>query len=469
MWILDSNRRDLTEMLLGNGIGTYSECRFSEHFPTHTPSGDNIYLVWDSKPEDKAVLPSIIIVADGHLRDFLAWATTYFLSYRPFTAYFRVLEFQTLESLKHLLHPPSLEGIEAACVGLIIAESLLLSFGMEKPVPLTPATCSSTISYALARALALGASYNQLDIISEKWLVARKLTGQPDRKVEAVAVREIFKIPFLLNSQIHQKTIVDADKLVSITKIVDASWEIKRDGKISDVTWYKLTNGIEELKTAHRQMESSREERVRYFVRLLAENIFTRLPKDVGAFICAYLVSLIAPGSLSHIDLVSRYGFPLPTTSIWYGLCAGLYKKNELLSSYNGLGRRLLRDLLRYEPFLAPPVSDIAISELQVLLEGNGKAVEFCTFTSNRAIVELQPCVSTYLMWPRHGAKQETTQQISLFRESGEPGFRDKLHRELGSHLKQALDIYRRLNEPTPSEPSRTDKADPKQKRKKKQ
>lgn len=467
MWILDSNRRNLTEILLGNGIVTYSDCRFSEHFPVQTLSGDNVYLVWDSSPKEKPIPPCIVVVAEGHSRDFLAWTSTYFPSYRPFTAFFRVVEFQTLGSLKTLMQPPSLEGIETPCVGLIVAESLFLSSGAGKSYSLTPAICCSTVSYALARGLALGANYKELDIILSKWAIARKLTGQPDRKSEASLVKDIFRIPLLLKAEAYQNAIGDSGMPFPMV-VIDACLEIRRNGRISDSTWNKLTNGIEELKAAHQQMEAPREERVRYFQRLLSEHSLSKIGKGiVEAFVCAYIADLIGPGSLSHIDLISDYATRIPATILLYGLCAGLQKKNEVLSSYNALGRRLIRDLLRHESLLAPPICDIALSELQVLLEGNAKQMEFSTFSSNRAIIELQPCVSTYFALQRAAAKQEGTQQAALFQEFVESGFRERLNRELGDYLKKASDIYRQLNESKSRLPSRADKADSKQKRKK--
>lgn len=95
--------------------------------------------------------------------------------------------------------------------------------------------------------------------------------------------------------------------------------------------------------------------------------------------------------------------------------------------------------------------------------------MDFSTFASNRAIIELQPCVSTYFVLQRGRAKQEATQQAALFQEFVETGFRERLNRELGDYLKKAFDIYKQLNESTSRTPSRTYKADSKQKRKKRQ
>ncbi len=444
MWIKQSDRKNLAEILAGNIDEASTGCRPSDSFPVDPIVGNDIYLIWDLDPKEKSALPSIIVVADEHLRDFLAWAMTYFPAYRPFTAYFRVLEFGTLAGLKNWFQTPCLNGLETACVGLMIGEALLLSSAPKKPLEIEPVACSTTISYVLARALALGANSKQLEFVCERWSEARQITQQPTRKLETGIVREIYLMLALLRSDGSDDQRLDSS--VGVPKgVVEACSQLKNEGTISETTWGQLTSGVEELKGAPQKMEVTREERVRYFQRLLSDHSFSKLSDDTAqAFVCGYLGSLIGPGSLSHLDLVVRCVSESPSVLLWYGLCAGFHRKNELLTVYNVLGRRLLRELLRHEPLLAVPTADIAFSELHVLLEGNGKPLEFCTFRSNRVLVELLPCISIYLVWP----KQETEQQMELFPKSIESTVRSDLLLDLGSLLRQAIDIQRLLVEP---------------------
>jgi len=444
MWVKRSNRKSLTEILLGNGIETSMECHHSDSFPVDPIAGNDLYLIWDLEPKDKRAVPNIIVVSNGHLRDFLAWAITYFPAYRPFTAYFRVVEFDMLASLQTWFEPPSLYGLETACVGIIIAEALLLSSAREKAASISTISCSTTISYALSRALALGANSSQLEFVYEKWLIARKLTEQPERKLDIEHLKDIYHMLAILRHDGLEKQ--QLDLITKVPKaVIEACSQLKNKGRISDKTWGDLTEGVQELKDAQRQMESTREARVKYFQRLLSNDSFSKLNGAVvQAFVCGYLGSLIGPGTLSHVDLVARYLSQSPMALLWYGLCAGFYKKNELLTSFNVLGRRLLRELLRYEPLLSPPVSDISLTELQVLLESNGAPIDFRTFVSNRVTTELYPCISTYLIWP----KRESKQQMDLFSKSNDSALRRELLLDLGSLLKEALNIHQLLLEP---------------------
>lgn len=442
MWIKRSDRRRFTDTFLGNNSEITIDYHASDFFPVDLIPENDLYLIWELEPKNKRILPNIIVVADGHLRDFLAWAITYFPIYRPFTAYCRVLEFGELTSLRNWFESPSLDTLETACVGLIICEAHLLSAASENPAQMAAISCSKTISYVLSRALALGANENQINIVCEKWTLARKLTEQPVCRLDMKHIKCIYKMLTKLRSGGRLDQPLNSDTGIP-TLVVKACSQLKCEGKISDKTWDELTTGIEELKAAQQQMESTREDRVRYFQRIISNQSISKLTGDVmQAFICGYLASLIEPGSLSHIDLVSRYTSQLPNALLWYGLCAGFHRKNKLLTSFNILGRRLLRELIRYEPLLRPPFADIAISELQILLERKEKLFDFRTFISKRVVAELIPCVSTHLVWPKREGKQ-----MGLFSKSDEFFNRTELLSDLESHLKDALKTYRLIVE----------------------
>ena len=199
-----------------------------------------------------------------------------------------------------------------------------------------------------------------------------------------------------------------------------------------------MTGDIRELKTAQIEMAAPREDRVRFFHGLLSNETLSNLTdKNLRSFICGYLASLIGPGSMSHIDLITPKILQMGDILLWYGLCAGLQKKNELLDSFNVLGRRLLREILKYESLLNRPSADIAITELQILLESKIKEIEFRTFSPQHIVVELMPCVSTYIAWPkREIGEQETAFSKTTFT------FKASIH-----YQEEALEIEKLLSD----------------------
>jgi hypothetical protein len=430
MWIKSSNRKELIEILVQNGM-TLS-CRYSDSISIEPIVGDDLYLIWDIDPRKRKCLPTVIIVAEDRLGDFLAWTSTYFPSYRPFTAYFRVLDFKTAIEFKPIIDTPSFDGLETACIGIILGEALTL-YEDARRSSISPAACSRTNSYFLARAVAFGSTTKEIDKICEKWLLARKLTEQSGRNLETSQIKSIWKLITILKNRVNENLQIDGIS----NNLVEACFQIKNNGQITNDLWNLLTGDIRELKNAQLEMTAQREDRVRLFQRLLSIETYPLLNgNNSQSFIYGYLASLIGPGSMSHIDLISPNISKMRDVLLWYGLCAGLQKKNEILDLFNVLGRRLLRELLEPESLFNRPSADISISELQILLMSNSKGIEFRTFSPQHIVVELMPCVSTYLAWP----KREVTQQKELFPKQ-------PLLLKLRSLIAEALEIEKLLSD----------------------
>ena len=52
------------------------------------------------------------------------------------------------------------------------------------------------------------------------------------------------------------------------------------------------------------------------------------------SFICGYLLSLLSSGSLNHLDFIRSYLQKYRAAMLWYGLCAGLRPRSEVLELY---------------------------------------------------------------------------------------------------------------------------------------
>jgi hypothetical protein len=462
MWILDSDRQTLIEILLGNGRESLKRVHEESHWPVEPVQEDKFYLLWETDTHPSNGLPSVIVVSKGHMRDFLAWAITYFASYRPFTAFFRVIEFDDLVNFDLQRGNPSLHGLEAACAGVILTEASLLSSTYGKSSALTLASCSGLLSHALTRSLALGATSTGLERIRDKWQQARKLADYKQVSDVTQTVAQIFGILLELKARIcNESAFLFPDMSSTVT---DACWQICHDGRVSDRHWKEIVAGCDSLSDAHRHMEGTREERVLYFQRIVADGI-TRLPKSTMAdFVIGYMASLIGPGSLSHIDLIMKHISSFPTAALWYGLCAGLHKKNEILVSFNILGRRLIRDLLKQESLLNTPTCDIALSELQILQNITAETVQFPGLGPNRVLVEIDPCICVLLAWGKRTDERQTTAQPSLFSSSKDSA---QLFKELETHLQTALAINKELFARGERSLTTYDKNLPKQKSKK--
>jgi hypothetical protein len=175
-----------------------------------------------------------------------------------------------------------------------------------------------------------------------------------------------------------------------------------------------------ELMNLERLMNGPREERVTMFERYV-EMLLQGASRDPSftEFICGYLLSLISPGTLEHTHLLIPSLERVPGALLWYGLCAGLERGSKISRHFGGLGRRMLRDLLRSETLLDLPTCDIAISELEVLAAAPDM-LEFRRANQNSVVVELAPFINAQM---RMAGRSERPAQVDLFESSPQPGF----------------------------------------------
>jgi hypothetical protein len=166
-------------------------------------------------------------------------------------------------------------------------------------------------------------------------------------------------------------------------------------------------------------MRGPREDRVTLFEKSLQSLLRNKPSNELhSAFVCGYLASQIGPGAIDHVSLLAPCVHTMPTTFLWYGLCAGLQQNSKLPSYAEGLGRRVLRDALHNENFLDRPSGDIALSELDVVTRSEGPAMEFHTGTKGHLEVELAPCVYSIVRWPSR--EEFTANRYSTMLETAE-------------------------------------------------
>lgn len=457
MWIQQSDRKHLLEVL--GGSASRSDASLSSIFPPGEVRGDDLFLVWQDNPagllkqpsrgstKGNQSLPTGIITADGKLRDFLAWSSTFLTGFKPITAYYRVMEMSTARSYQVDLGRPSLAGFESAVVGTIIGEFLALAPEMRDTAELTPVACAATLSFCLARALALGYDADQMEAISQDWTRARSLTGQNSALLKIGTVKSIWKmLAAKRDSNTRPATKMRREELPR--HIAPAYAELLSHGKISRNAWLAVIGGVGELESAQRRMEDTREERVLAFQDFTSPKVLSRIPDaDTRAFVCGYLASLIAPGSMAHLDLVKRYSLDLPAVLPWYGLCAGTPLSGELLGSFNVLGRRLLRDLLRDVPVWESPLADIAIDELMILSDSRMKPIEFRSFMPSVLEIELRPTISTYVRW----SKRDSSRQMDLFSDSTSGQISNESIQEMGTLINQLDQTFKRMAKSLPT------------------
>jgi hypothetical protein len=170
------------------------------------------------------------------------------------------------------------------------------------------------------------------------------------------------------------------------------------------------------------------------------------------AFALAAVASLCRPGVLQQFTLLRSSLDGVPGALLWFGIIQGLHKNNDVLDVADGLGRRILRELLQREWIIDRPSSDIALMELEIVARGTSLN-SIRTNNMSHIIVEVQPGVYTLAKWRPHALSQQRTlsEDTSSEMRSG----RDPIE-ELGATLRHASnlrgDIRKRSGNPAGTE-----------------
>ena len=178
MWILNTEGDQIVRLFGKQSDSTHHGAEQREKLPS-TSTGKGSYAVWPdvAAPEDD--LPVLIVVAPGEVRGFVAWASTYLGSYRPFTGFCRVIDASQVKSVDSLKATPSLGKIADASVAVVVAEALTHGRGRVDLKTLTLPMCLTTFSFATARCLALGYPESEIDAVGRNLSIARVSCNSP--------------------------------------------------------------------------------------------------------------------------------------------------------------------------------------------------------------------------------------------------------------------------------------------------
>jgi len=438
------SRQEFLDALQSKGSFHRRELERAEKLSSRVEGSSKIQLVWSDESVQRAntdsvslsALPSLILIDSSRRREFLAWVWTYLTDLRPLTAYLRVLNEQELIGVQEGAAQPRPRGLEEASLGLILGEAATY-IGAKSAKTLTNLACTSTYSYAMARALALGVAPTTMNEILARWTRARSVGKQAQLKLTPEQLDTPWQVILALSN--------DMPYLYSPTSrlpdvILRTCREIMSQPD-SGMGWDYLTDRYPSLRSARYEMKGPRERRVLVFEHL--QSSITDISWDdpvTASFICGFLASQIGPGTLDYVPLLSPYLEKFPTVLLWYGLCSGLHNLSSLYGFLGGLGRRVSREILRKETLFEAPQCDIALAEFETLTPSDITAVDFRVGTQGLLAVELLPRIAITLRWP-----PKQTEQPDLFTVNA-PGEKQELFLELKDLASKLGQVQRRLS-----------------------
>ena len=434
MFYLSASRETIIS-LLGENHSTISKFLFSlnEFYPDMPPSNEHAYLIWKNDPRERFSLPPVIVVNDYEVKDFLAWASTYFAPYRPFSTYFRVLGWTEFKDFKTNDFTFNYERFEGLVSSIIIGETLSLSPSKISISTLSPILCESTISFPLARFLGLNFSEEKFDENFKRSVELHTLSPFGKRNYQLKAIKKIWDVvSYLINFDrdnlnknytpylFPKKSYSFVNYPETDDLVINLCSELFFEKKINDSTGEKLF-GMDYGKYSYLDNRSTAESRVFQLENAIKDGFFNKihdnLLKDL-AF--SLLVNYIQPGTLKHIDIIWQNSKEFPSAFLWYGLVSGLSDNGNFINLYEGLGRRLIKELKGEDNILNYPKCDISFNEYNILISDEKPNFNFRKSNPNYLKVEISPCVYAVVKWITEPSKIQPSTDFQHSKENAQ-------------------------------------------------
>ncbi len=327
---------------------------------------------YDDKNNRQDYLPILITMKQEEIRDFLAWTSTYFPGLTPLTSYIHVSDIQMVSSINTKGNEYYRDNLWNALIGMILSEVYVSDSMTNNAFSPDLYKCEMTFSYILARALLCGYSIESLATLYEEWKASLqfadiKFSGLPFSCYLAI-------LDFISDSFDVSKSLFTDYK----TKNNDTDFNYKYINKHLD-SLFKSYNEFSNFQNI------TKEDRYSTMNKIYQQSFDTLGDAQGNEVILAYLVNMISPGTLQHLDFF--HGKRVEKNIwLWYGALAGLTEQTKIRDIYNYVGRRLYRDMTAKINFIETPICDISSYEARVIFDSSDDIVQLF----KRRIIKMQ-------------------------------------------------------------------------------
>ena len=295
----------------------------------------------------------------------------------PLTTWCHLLTPDFFERLDSPVRDADLAGLEAAWIGLVIAEATLLA---ERPLAsVRMPSCLATQSFAIARTRALWSHVSDDDIV-KRFDSANRICRSEDasQRGELRATRfrsslePIWSSLAGLTIQAVSSVRRELQPMVASLRGLESARSEKAKQEAGRFVT-PLLDLVPEAKAFEGLTNLTPESRLRLFDNLVSE--LNRASADresvrmnALALLAGYLATVAAGGAPS-LALAEANAQRWPQITAWAYVVGGIGERIVWTSGFDGLGRLVARELLRPLRFDEPPMCDFAFDEAAVLAD----------------------------------------------------------------------------------------------------
>lgn len=439
MFSAQLSRREAIEVFLGSLESVSGRLKSSS--VVHPESNSGIVAYWDSEPSAGDSIPLLIVASSQELNELLVAISASPQAPNPISAFCR---FMTIGEARAYFSSDSLDlgfKLFPVFVAMAMAEALLLGEGKLGLRQLSPAICKRTFSFAWGRALAARVPSEVIENFPSRWLEAYGL-------VHSNAARSA--IEHIIGHVVHVLTV---GTKVGLGIRAESSYEAlaaalsSGNRSLLGDAWMSFRHPFERIVSLDELSTATREERGAYLQELIRSQsrVTSDSEMEVLAAASAFVATQVAPGSFEHAELLRDSS--RPDILVWYALFSALQSPRNIIDFQNGLGRRVLRDILRVEEQMSRPSADIALVELAAIARIGTDALSRRLGHLGEIEIELAPHVSSsFTFQTRTDRSRPSIQpagfdQEQLFTSDKRKSVRERLEQMAAALSQLALEV----------------------------
>ncbi|WP_186152154.1 hypothetical protein [Burkholderia gladioli] len=399
MWYALCNRKEFSEFVLGGRPAFESTVKQDDDIPHLNFAVDQILLCWNRDPKKVREFPILAVVDDERLESTLGLLNSSPSIVSPFTSICRVISASTARSYQKRVPVSGVSLVLDAMMGLCFAEAIVLSEGQVNFQDLSPAICRRTLSFAWSKALSSAIPDSHFMNLIKGWAEAYAATSSSTR---ADSIREKIALltPILMLAAELYYGLPPSNAVGELCRAI-----VQGDKQTQESVWKLLCARLPETASLAVLAAANREERGAYLQAILKHVYVDGANDELGAIICAFIATQIAPGSLQHMDFLATY--PDSRLLLWYGFFALLQRPQGSTNAAGGPIARMLRDVRRAEAFNIGPEADISIEEFKLLARADIGSLAKKLSHANEIEIEVIPLVSCTFRYPSRPTKQQ--------------------------------------------------------------
>ena len=357
---------ELNAALAGKGVHGYP---WSEHHhPMVRTSSDTFGLLCRQYDSDFSQ-PLVIIAHEANRRRLFGRLAQIRTDFSPLSTWCHVLTPKQFEPFHQLNREADLGGLEAAWTGLTVAEALLLSDMQISDIKI--AACLATLSFAIARSAALWQT--PIEDVVERYDTAHQLFRPQEHRTTRLrtALAPIWEVlevgsDYALASP-NSRVRPLAEAVISLHRA--------RLDNIPDEElrfFLPLSMVVPEAANLFRLPQLTPEQRVKEFDNVILKLANTSndhpIVRHALAMLAGY-ISTVAAGGTASLSLLQPHTHRWPEITGWAYVLGSLGQRVVWTSSFDGLGRLIIRELMRAFRLDEAPACDFALDEASVLFD----------------------------------------------------------------------------------------------------